>query len=95
MAESFEYAIKKDVRNNPIIREVDARQRTEFLQTGGAWALIVLQFALAAMNLRADSAELKGILARVRAHAVAHKGPVGNDTLAMIWREVCHPGLPN
>jgi cell division protein FtsL len=28
MAESFEYAIKKDVRNNPIVREVDnARQR--------------------------------------------------------------------
>ena len=26
--ESFEYAIKKDVRNNPIVREVDeARQR--------------------------------------------------------------------
>ncbi len=28
MVESFEYAIRKDVRNNPIIREVDeARQR--------------------------------------------------------------------
>jgi hypothetical protein len=28
MAESFEYAIKKDVRNNPIVREMDeARQR--------------------------------------------------------------------
>ncbi len=28
MAESFEYAIRKDVRNNPIVREVDeARQR--------------------------------------------------------------------
>ena len=26
--ESFEYAIKKDVRNNPIVREIDqARQR--------------------------------------------------------------------
>ena len=43
-----EYAIKKDVRNNPIIREVDARQRTEFLQTGGAWALIVVMFLFAA-----------------------------------------------
>jgi cell division protein FtsL len=28
MAEPFEYAIKKDVRNNPVVREVDeARQR--------------------------------------------------------------------
>ena len=27
--ENFEYAIKKDVRNNPIVREVDARRQRE------------------------------------------------------------------
>ena len=27
--ESFEYAIKKDVRNNPIIREVDEERQRE------------------------------------------------------------------
>ena len=57
--------------------------------------LSAITSSLAAMNLRADAQELKGILARVRAYAVTHKGPVGNDTLAMIWREVCNPGLPN
>src|SRR5262245_45966056 len=36
MAESFEYAIRKDVRNNPIVREVDnARQR-------GLWKTIAV-----------------------------------------------------
>ena len=36
-AESFEYAIKKDVRNNPIVREVDeARQRELWKSVGVA-----------------------------------------------------------
>ena len=48
MSESFEYAIKKDVRNNPIVREVDTRQRAEFLQTAGVWALIVFMALFAA-----------------------------------------------
>lgn len=43
-----EYAIKKDVRNNPIIREIDARQRYDFLQTAGIWGLIVVMALFAA-----------------------------------------------
>jgi cell division protein FtsL len=40
--EAFEYAIKKDVRNNPILREVyEARQR-ELWTSGGIAALLVL-----------------------------------------------------
>jgi cell division protein FtsL len=44
----IEYAIKKDVRNNPIVREADARQRQEFVRTAAAWALIVSMALLAA-----------------------------------------------
>jgi cell division protein FtsL len=33
MSIDVEYAIKKDVRNNPIVREVDRVQRREFLRT--------------------------------------------------------------
>lgn len=36
-----EYAIKKDVRNNPIVREADTRQHEEFIRTAVAWSLIV------------------------------------------------------
>ncbi|MFN8058837.1 MAG: cell division protein FtsL [Vicinamibacterales bacterium] len=32
----FEYAIKKDVKNNPIVREVDRERQREF-----GWALVV------------------------------------------------------
>ena len=41
--EAFEYAIKKDVRNNPIVREVDeARQRELWTSVGIAGFLVVV-----------------------------------------------------
>ena len=41
--ESFEYAIKKDVRNNPIVREVDeARQRELWTSVAIAGLLVVV-----------------------------------------------------
>ena len=43
MMESFEYAIKKDVRNNPIVREVDeARQREMWKSVGVAGFLVLV-----------------------------------------------------
>jgi cell division protein FtsL len=43
MMEPFEYAIKKDVRNNPIVREVDrARQRELWESVGVAVVLVVV-----------------------------------------------------
>ena len=41
--EPFEYAIKKDVRNNPIVREVDeARQRELWKSAGLAGFLVIV-----------------------------------------------------
>ena len=41
--EPFEYAIKKDVRNNPIVREVDeARQRELWKAAGVAGFLVIV-----------------------------------------------------
>jgi len=43
MPEPFEYAIKKDVRNNPIVREVDeARQRDMWKSVGVAGFLVLV-----------------------------------------------------
>jgi cell division protein FtsL len=42
MAEPFEYAIKKDVRNNPIVREVDEQRQRELWQSAGVGVLLVL-----------------------------------------------------
>ena len=40
--ESFEYAIRKDVRNNPIVREVDEQRQRELWQSAGVGVLLVL-----------------------------------------------------
>ena len=42
MAESFEYAVRKDVKNNPIIREVDEERQLELSKTLGLAALVVV-----------------------------------------------------
>lgn len=40
--EAFEYAIRKDVRNNPIVREVDQRRQRELWQSFGVGSMLVL-----------------------------------------------------
>ena len=42
MGESFEYAIRKDVRNNPIVREVDSDRQRELWKSVGLTALLVV-----------------------------------------------------
>ena len=46
-AETFEYAIKKDVRNNPIVREVDRERHREMWRSTliGAFLVLVLLFS--------------------------------------------------
>jgi len=40
--EPFEYAIKKDVRNNPIVREVDERRQRELWTSAAIASLLVV-----------------------------------------------------
>ena len=42
MAEAFEYAVRKDVRNNPIVREVDVERQTEMWKTLGLAVFLVV-----------------------------------------------------
>ena len=46
--EAFEYAIKKDVRNNPIVREVDEERQRELWKSGGIAGLLVLALLFSA-----------------------------------------------
>ena len=41
MSESFEYAIKKDVRNNPIVREVDRERHLEMWRSVAVGVFLV------------------------------------------------------
>ena len=40
--EAFEYAIKKDVRNNPIVREIDEHRQRELWQSVGVGIFLVV-----------------------------------------------------
>ena len=48
MAEPFEYAIKKDVRNNPIVREMDETRQRELWKSVGVAGFVVLAFLFSA-----------------------------------------------
>ena len=38
----FEYGIKKDIRNNPIVREIDEERQRQLWRTAGIGALLVV-----------------------------------------------------
>jgi homocitrate synthase NifV len=69
--------------------------RANHIVIGKHSGLSAITSSLARLNLPATADEAQGILARVRRHAVAHKGPVGNDTLTAIWREVRDRRMPS
>ena len=46
--EAFEYAIKKDVRNNPIVREVDEERHREMWRSVAVGAFLVIVFLFSA-----------------------------------------------
>lgn len=48
MPESFEYAIKKDVRNNQIVREVDEERQRELWKSVGIAGFLVLALLFSA-----------------------------------------------
>jgi cell division protein FtsL len=46
--EAFEYAIKKDVRNNPIVREIDEARQRELWRSVGIAVVLVLALLFSA-----------------------------------------------
>jgi cell division protein FtsL len=48
VAEPFEYAIKKDVRNNPIVREIDETRQRELWKSVSVAAFLVLALLFSA-----------------------------------------------
>jgi cell division protein FtsL len=47
IGETFEYAIKKDIRNNPIVREIDRERHREMWRSAaiGVFVVLVLLFS--------------------------------------------------
>jgi homocitrate synthase NifV len=69
--------------------------RSNRIVIGKHSGLSAITLLLSDLQLSASSDELRGILARVREHAIYNKGPVARETVTRIWREVCDPRLPH
>jgi cell division protein FtsL len=46
----FEYAIKKDIRNNPIVRELDEARQQQLWRTAGIGAVLVVVLLFSALQ---------------------------------------------
>lgn len=57
--------------------------------------LAAITSLLAELELSVSTEEAKSVLARVRQHAVEHKGAVARETVTAIWREVRERSLLN
>jgi hypothetical protein len=66
MSFDLEYAIKQDIRNNPVVREIDLAQKREFLRTL-AWASAVLAMLIIALAPRFQAVEGGYAIEKLRA----------------------------
>ena len=57
MSNDLEFAIKQDIRNNPVVREVDLEQKREFLKMLG-WAALAIGMLMFALLPRASASSL-------------------------------------
>jgi homocitrate synthase NifV len=69
--------------------------RSNRIVIGKHSGLAAISARLAEMQLPVNAEEARSVLARVRQHAVLHKGAVAQETLRAIWREVREHSLPN
>ncbi|OPY98461.1 homocitrate synthase [Bradyrhizobium sacchari] len=69
--------------------------RSNRIVIGKHSGLAAITALLGELKLSVSTEEAKSVLACVRQHAVEHKGAVGRETVAAIWREVRKRSLPN
>jgi cell division protein FtsL len=103
--ESFEWAIKKDVRNNPIVREVDLERHREMWRSVGlslflvvvllfvAWQHVTLQQYGYRMEVTQDLLAKENIITRrLRLDIEAMRSPKFVELLAMKKLHMVTPG---
>jgi len=69
--------------------------RSNRIVIGKHSGLSAITSLLSDLRLPASTDQAQRILARVRKHAVAHKGPVARETVAAIWHDICSRPLAN
>lgn len=100
----FEYAIRKDVRNNPIVREVDRDRQRQLWRTAGISAVLVvvvlfsgwqhfelLRHGYELQRLQAELAEEEAINRRLRLEAETLRSPARIEREATTRLGLVHP----
>jgi len=103
--EAFEYAIKKDVRNNPIVREVDDARQRELWKSVGVACVLVLVLLVSAWQhfellkhgyqveeLQRQRAAEEDITRRLRLEIDTLKSPKRIESLATQQLHLVTPG---
>jgi cell division protein FtsL len=103
--EAFEYAIKKDVRNNPIVREVDDARQRELWKSVGVACVLVLVLLVSAWQhfellkhgyqveeLQRQRAAEEDITRRLRLEIDTLKSPKRIESLATHQLHLVTPG---
>jgi len=104
--ESFEWAIKKDVRNNPIVREVDVERHRDMWRSVGvsaclvvavllfaAWQQVVLQqYGYRMEQTQELLAEEEVITRRLRLQLETLRSPAFIETRAVKHLHMLYPG---
>ena len=90
MSFDLEYAIKQDIRNNPVVREIDLAQKREFLRTI-VWAAAVLIMLIIAQAPRFTAVQGGYATEKLRADVEAEQEY--NRRLKLEWETVTRPDL--
>jgi cell division protein FtsL len=103
--DTFEYAIKKDVRNNPIVRELDHRRHRQMWRSAGAAVFLVLVLLFSAWQhfellrhgirveqMRQDRAAEEDINRHLRLDIETLKAPARIERMATTLLHMVAPG---
>jgi cell division protein FtsL len=103
--EAFEYAIKKDVRNNPIVREIDRERQGEMWRSVAVGVFLVavllfsawqhfelLQFGYRSEQLQKQRAEEDEITRHLRLEIEMLRSPARIERLAVGRLRMVSPG---
>jgi cell division protein FtsL len=104
MSIDVEYAIKKDLRNNPIVRGVDQKQRRALVRTLGVGVLVVGMLLFSAWQryqmidhgyrvekLTKDIAEQEALNRRLRLEVETLRSPAVIESRAMRELQMAYP----
>lgn len=103
--EAFEYAIKKDIRNNPIVREVDEARHREMwrsvavggllvcLVLGSAWQHFeLIRYGYRIERMQEERAAEEEAARRLRLQIETLRAPQRIEALATRQLKLVHPG---